>query len=205
MSIFGDIKDAGQLEDAVISTLRLYFPVYLAEIDSQRGEDIDLPAPRAYKTVNEFTTFPEDQLPCAIVVSPGTQGAPRAKGDGTVDVSWTVGVAIVNSAADATSTNRNSKRYGAAVRAIILQHGSLGGFASAVALVSEVYEEGPVEQSRTLAVATVEFLVDVAAIVNRGAGPIDAPPDPDPLPGGEWPVVEETDITYDKKDIDEQL
>lgn len=202
MSVFGDIKTGDDVEDAVEATLRLWFRTYLNEIELQKGvPSLNLPAPRSYTNHNEFTTFPEDQLPQCVIISPGMAGPPKMEGDGTFRAFWRLGIGVVNSAKDAASTNRNSKWYAAAVRAIILQHRSLGGIAQGVKWELESYEEGPVESERTLAVASCEFIVEVEGVVDSGQGPaVPEPPDPDDLPGSDWPLVETTGLEVKKKE-----
>ena len=116
-------------------------------------------------------------------------------------------MAVVAYANGRDAVNANVKQYAAATRAILLQHGSLGGFADGVIWESEDYDQGPSDAERTLAVAALTFTIHVADVVNKWAGPKvpsppdpDVPPDPDTIPGSEWPIVEETFIEVDREE-----
>lgn len=202
-SIFGEIFTADELESAVESTLKIWFRTYLNEIELQHGQpNVNLPPPRSYKHHVEMDTYPEPQLPQCLIVSPGMSSAPLMEGDGTFRGFWRVAIGIVNSAKDRESTNRNSKWYAAAVRAIILQHRSLGGVACGVEWEEEGYEDGPTEADRSLAVSTNTFIFEVPGIADREGGPSEPePPDPDDLPGSTWPDVQTTDLDVEKLPI----
>jgi hypothetical protein len=201
-SIFGNIVTAHDLEHAVEDTLKEWFPTYLAEVILQAEiTDLVLPSPRSYEHRVEMSNFPEDQLPQCIIVSPGMASAPMSEGDGAYRAFWKILIGIVNSAKDKESTARNSKLYAAAVRAIVLQHRSLGGFTTGMVWDGESYEDGPVEAERTLAVCTLEFTFEVERVASEFDGPIvpggppmPDPPPPDELPGTEWPLVETTEV-----------
>jgi hypothetical protein len=207
MSIFGNIITADELENAVEATLRLWFRTYLNEIELQKGvPDFGLVNPRSVVRHVELIDFPEEQLPRLMIVSPGMAKPPLMEGDGTYRGFWRIGISLINSARDRDSTNRNSKWYAGAIRAIILQHRSLGGFADGVSWEDENYMDGPVEADRTLALCTNEFIVEVEGIVDRKSGPaVPEPPDPDDLPGSEWPLVENTDLDVEVRDLDDEI
>lgn len=190
MTIIGPIKSADLLEDAVTNTLRTWFPTYLEEMRIQRAAPQRLPAPRSYMRAQEIDHFLEDQLPAVIVVSPGMADAPFHDSDGLYQASYRIGVAVIASANERDSVNKNVKMYSAAASAIILQNGSLGGYADGIDFESEDFDQGPSDSGRTLAVAALTFTVRVADIVNKWAGPrAPNPPDPDTIPGSEWPTV----------------
>lgn len=196
------IRSSDELEQKVIDTLTLWFPTYLEEIRLQRLQTDHLPSPASYMSSPEIDHFLEKQLPAVIVVSPGLAEAPFHDSDGYYHVSWRIGVAIVASAVDKASVNRNVKQYAAAARAILLQHASLGGYANGIDWESEDYDQGPSDAQRTLAVCASTYTVAVASVVNKFAGPgVPAPPAPDTIPGSSWPTVLTTDVEAEKEVI----
>lgn len=201
-SIYGNIKTEGDVRHATEETLRLWLPSYLGEVAAQKDLDRDtLPMIRSWKAVPTFDQWPEDQLPAAIVVTPGTNNVPeRLNREFTVD--WSVGVAVVVSAKDEVSTADLIGYYAAAVRVLMIQKGSLGGFAEETHWMSERFDEHPIpEQSRTLRTAMVMFSVTVAGMNQRYGGPAN-PGDPTEDPGS-WPTIETVTATLVKHEVDE--
>jgi hypothetical protein len=196
MTVIRPIITAAQVEDAVKLTLQTWFNTYLREIEIQGGlTALELPLPRSYTVVNELDDFPELQLPRVLIISPGTVGDPRAEGDGTMTFFWRVGIGIVAQGNTRETTNRNTKLYAAAARAILLQKQGLGGLATNIDLESEEYDEYSPDQSRTLGVASLVTIVTIPGAVNRRGGPaVAVPPDPDTIPGSNWPIATTADI-----------
>jgi hypothetical protein len=176
-------------------------PTYLREIELQLGlADHTIPAPRTYTTRNEFTTFPEDQMPICVVVSPGLAEEPYMEGDGTMTAWWTLGVGVLASASTEEDTNFLSKMYAAAVRAIMLQKSSLGGVCIGIEWLDESYDDIPDEsQERTIRAAQWVGRAYIDGVVVRDAGPI-GPPDPETQPGSEWVIATSGSILLQKKE-----
>lgn len=185
----------------MINHLGTWMPTYIAEVERQSSLDPrSLPAIRSFTTRNEFTKWPEDQLPAVVVVSPGAAGEGiRKEGDGRYRVRWVVGVAVVASARDQATTNRLAKLYIAAARAAILQHASLGGFAEGVEWEDERYNDLPPAQERTLSAAQDIFTVEVRDVLTAGSGPVDPVEDPYDVPEA-WPSVEAVTITVNQEE-----
>lgn len=201
MSIFKHIFVAHELEVAALETLRIWMPTYLQEIETQIGPTRGLiPAPRTYTTRNEFTTFPEDQMPICVVVSPGLADEPHVEGNGTYGAWFSLGVGVVASAATEEDTNHLAKVYAAAVRAIMLQQAALGGICTGMEWVDESYDDIPDEsQERTIRASQWLGRAYVDDIVTRYTGPTE-PADPDVLPGTNWPPITSGSIIVEKED-----
>lgn len=195
MTIFGDFKTGADLEDAVISHLRDWMPTYLAEVERQyqMGQG-SLPPIRSASTNNEFSKWPEEQLPALIVISPGSAGADSIKmeGDGTYRVAWVVGLAVIVSAKDKSSTLTLAKRYGAAIAGAILQHPSLSGYAEGVQWEDVRYNDLPEDSERTLASVQMVFRIEVRNVLTAGLGPRE--PIVDPYQVEDWPTVAEDGV-----------
>jgi hypothetical protein len=200
MSVFGPVVTGAHVEQAAILTLKTWLQTYVAELERQTGRDPEsVPMPRAWGTVNEFEKWPEDQMPVALIISPGLEpNTPVAEGRGTYRAKWVLGVAIVCSARDEAQTNSLAKFYAAAVRATILQNPSLGGFARGVQWVGESYTDLPKVDERTLGTGQVIFSVEVGEVVDEKAG-MRTPPD-DPYTQPEWPTVETPEVALQGKD-----
>lgn len=200
-SWFGPIIGGEQLEVAVKDTLKLWLPTYLAEIERQRGLDPrSLPMIRNFTFANELEKFPEDQLPVAVIISPGIGGdLPTMDGEGQYTAKFICGIAVIVSADTQTNTNRLSKMYGAAIRACLLQQPSLGGFASGVEWQDERFDDIPSEDRRSLAAAQEIFHMEVSGITNERLGMAVPPDDPYAVPA-EWPEAETVQVSIDKEE-----
>lgn len=79
---------------------------------------------------------------------------------------------------------RASQIYAAAVRATLVQHATLGGFAEGVYWNGEDHQL-PDGDNRSLGLSTSEFSVFVPDVVTQIAGPTQ--PDPPDDPNQDWP------------------
>lgn len=205
MSSFGQILLRSDLEDAVIAVLKKWMDTYLAEVERQNGKPVrTLPRPRSYSRRNEFDKWPEEQLPAIIVVSPGTTGRPRKRGNGEHEVDWAVGVAVIASSTTMDNSRNLIDLYTAAIRALIVQRPSLEGFAIAATWQNESYDDiNDQEAGRTMASGQVVFEITVENNVFAKAGPLtpDNPPDPPPNTSPTDPQVQTTHLDVELERI----
>lgn len=203
--IFRPIFSADVLESAVIATLRKWMPTYLREMEVQRDLTRGrILIPRTFTTRNEFSTFPDEQMPVCVVVSPGLADAPNPDGEGRYVGWWALGVGVVARANTETNTNSLAKIYGAAVRAIIMHKQGLddswpfGGNE----WIDETFTDIPTdERERSMRAVQVIFRVWVDELVTKNAGPAyPDDPDPDNQPGSDWPEVLTADVTVQLKE-----
>lgn len=199
MSVFGPIFVGHELEKATLSTLAAWFPTYLREVELQLElEEGMIPSPRTYTTRNEFATFPEDQMPICVVISPGLAGEPHKEGNGTYSGWFSLGVGVLASAKTEEDTNFLSKVYGAVVRSIMLQKSNLGGICSGIEWADESYDDLPdIDQTRSIRAARWIGLAYIDNIVNSYAGPLDPPPGHPS--SGDWPIITSGSIIVNKK------
>lgn len=188
-SIYGTILTAQDVTKAAEDTLKAWSPAYLAEVGVQHGlARGDLPEIRSWEAWPVFEQWPENQLPAIVVVTPGTNAVPEMLNK-QATVAWSIGVAIVVSARDEEATADLIGYYSAAVRALMIQKGSLGGFAVETSWVSERFDDIPIlEQARTLRTAMVMFSTIVEGMVQRYGGPAEPPDDPTADPGSS-PII----------------
>src|SRR5215831_3665108 len=124
--IFQQILVASQIEEAVIHTLQMWFPTYIAEVARQLGiSHNSLPQPQNYTNRNSFDTEKGEKVPKIVVLAPGLMGAPMQQGGGTYAATWRLGVGVAASGKDEQSANLRVKSYAAMARAILLQQQNL--------------------------------------------------------------------------------
>jgi hypothetical protein len=208
VDIFLPIKDGSQIENAIIAHLNAWMPVYLREIEVQRSwpDDQHLPDIRSFATFSRFDHFDEQQLPSVVVASPGLSGPPKMEGNGSYTAIWNISITVIVSALDQASTNQLAKMYAAAVRGVMLQKSSIGGYAVHVEWRNESYTDvGTSDGERTFAVGTGQFDVMVEEVVNKMGGPRTYPfieaPDPATQPGSQWPDAQEVDVDVEKEGV----
>jgi hypothetical protein len=189
------IVDGDQVQQAVISTMRTEDRVldHLAVIERDRGLDPGrLPAPRSWDTVLDLRAAPDEgNYPRIIVVCPGLDGTPERDEEGYYRAPFGVVVAAVVSARDDASTERLARRYIAAIRDLLLKHSTLDGFADASFWEDERYDALGGDDTRALAVGSLDFTVwvpDVACDM--------APPPPKAYTPPPDPAVAETVIVH---------
>lgn len=195
-NVFGPIVTGKHVRTAMRAHLQAWLPSYVAEVGREDGRlGSDLPLPRSYVSALDLVNgkFTEDQMPSCVIVAPGLITEPVKRG-GAFITTWAVSVGCVVSGQDRENTFDLSELYAAAVRAAVLQHPSLGGFATAIDWLGERYDDIPNEMQRTLAAGTVQFSVEVQDALRLGYGP-DAPladPVPDPGPRATFEAADST-------------
>jgi len=175
-TVFNKILVASDLEDAVEDLLIKWFPTYLREIERQRGwEGEPLPAPASYAHRTTFDIEPGEAMPKAVVISPGLFEVPtHPQGqDGAYNAAWQMAVGIATAAKTEEEADEMVKIYGAAVRAIMVQHQSLESDAVGVFWLDESYDDLQIpDRIQLYKGAAVLFAIYVEDVVSRWAGPI---------------------------------
>lgn len=195
-NVFGPIVTGKQVRTAMRNHLRTWMPTYLPEIGREDGRSGDaLPQFRSWVSALDLPEgkFTEDQMPSCVIVAPGMTEEPVKQGQIFI-CRWAVSVGVCVSGQDRENTFDLSELYAAAVRAAVLQHSSLGGFASGIDWLGERYDDIPNSMLRTLAAGTVQFSVEVQGALMPGEGP-DSPlaqPIPDPGPRATFDAADST-------------
>lgn len=192
MSIIGRIVLPQHVKNAVAETMRAYIETYLAEVERQEGLDprsLPVPSEGAYLTRDDdrLERESEDSGPTVIIMTPGTAATPAVDGDGEFRARWAVNVAVIAEARDEESTSDLAGYYAGVVRALLVQQGSLMGFAGGTTWKGERYGALPADASESIATAINVFEVEVSGVVTRGAGPRD--PLEEPYEDTDWPVA----------------
>lgn len=152
------VISAFDVEQAVIDTLKPRLDYYLPQLGH--------PKVRSYARSVDIQKLPEQQTPAITVESPGMEGEPSRKGDGSYHAWWRISVDIFVTAKDADSATRLAKSYIAVIRAVLLQEPGLKGFATGLSWMDETYLELPPLSVRSMATASASFIVEVADVVN---------------------------------------
>lgn len=198
MSIFGPVVTGQDVVEAAVATIKRWSPDYLAEIAAHSGRARgDLPAFRSYVPMIDLNKFSEDQVPACIVIAPGTIETP-VKRSKQVQARWGLGIGCVVSGQNDANSYELATLYVAAVRMMMLQQKSLGGFAEGVNWISERYDALPDIDMRSFTAGVLQFGVDVNNTVDPTQGPRQPSVDVTVAPGV-WPVVQTEQVTVVKE------
>jgi hypothetical protein len=196
-SPLGPFVGPPQVRQAVLATLATWAPFYVAEAIRQTGAEL----PGFTDFVNEPLDSPTtvEEAPRYIVAVPGTIGGspPMRKGDGKYIATWDVQIALWLWGADYQETEDHLGYYVTAIRQLMLQQPSLGGFAMSTTWRAERYQEVATTAFRTLGQAIVQFAVQVDGVVDAFAGPASPPVDPTAPPPAA-PAVTSTSVQVTK-------
>jgi hypothetical protein len=204
----GPIVDQWTLEQAIVGVLQERLVAWLDEANRQAGELVRVERPRSWTADDGVRPFPEDQLPCVMVVVPGTVDRPVHRGDGSWDATFSVGLGAIVAHQSHEGARRKAALYGAALRTLALQHlasalpqiAAVDWIGTGTGALPDLIDEG---KRRQLAVADEAFEIRVAGIADdRGAapflpGPDDLPNDGDPVDVGDLPTVLHTDLALE--------
>jgi len=195
--LFGPIVGADDVRQAVRATLQTWSQTYINELAYRTGRQLkDF---RSFAYQYEYRTLTVDQSPACWVTVPGTRGQPERQGSGPIRVHWVSDVSVVVNGGLWAETADLVALYLKAVRTIILQHGSLQGFAESTMWLSERYAPvGNEAAGRTLGVGVATFEHVVANCVNWQAGPKTVPIGAGTTPG---PTVASVNVTLTKETL----
>lgn len=206
------------VEMAVEQTLRDWFTAYLCEAERQHGLDAGSIAwPRGWgHSGTDLQKFAPDQMPCFVIMSggvtdkpvrtamPATPGNKFALPAGNLTAKFRIDVASIFNAAYSDSARRDVQLYAVAVRQCLLQR-PFESLACTVDVVEEGYDGLDFERTRTYAAGGVAFDITVESVGwTAGGPPPDATPPVDPTqPFPPWAQVQDTDVSVDKRPLDE--
>jgi hypothetical protein len=214
--VFGEFVGAHHVEAAILAMLWKWLPTYQHEISREAGmEPAHLLPIRSWRVASDMERFPEDQLPCVILVNNGLPEPPRkyndSDGSSVFLAHWAIdlGVHVAAKGAKVRAAPRAltlARMYALAVRLAMIQKRDDDG----VMGMTDPVTERPnavltVEDDRTTCLATTTFLVETDHWGEWGAGPIDPiyPPEDEtpPVERPVWPIVEDHFLEVDKVPI----
>jgi hypothetical protein len=207
---FGPLVVETDVDVAVIATLRLWLPTYLARIEDERSlanRTLPRPSPQSYTNALEDDEFADNWIPAVIVTTAQLDDEPVIDGAGVYSGGWSVVVSAISRGRTPIESRALAALYGGCVRRCLVHQQDLGGFASETRLrgggrVAPVSDS--TGQDRYLTASINRFTVFVDAIVQASAGPYRpdppegpyTPPDPAGDPDTPYdPLVPLTTVT----------
>ena len=182
---WGPLVSEVDVDVAVVKTLRLWLPHYLARVEQERGLANGLlarPKPESYANTINDDEFVEHQLPAMIATTAVMDDVGKA-GDGMHFAEFRCRVSVICRGTTPPETRAVTALFSACVKRVMVQQASLGGFAAGVRLVGGNLMAVPdiTDQGRYLAAGMNDFSVSVDEVVQSGVGPF-APPNPEDNP-----------------------
>ena len=204
--VYGPIFGGSSVQESVYNTLEKWLPSYTAEINRQLGGEI-LQEVKEYRHRPEYRTLPKNVQCAILVIVPGTAGIPKTYQD-SVRANWNVEVnAFVYGTKDWQETQALTSAYSACIRACLVQHRDLGGFAETSKWMGETYFEGEHSATRTTGLAKINFEVTVGNNVTPYGGiPVagyqaeGVSTEPSVMPPADAPTSNEANIQISKKE-----
>lgn len=187
--VFGPIVTASDVWTALQDTLKLWFPTYLREQERLSGRTYAvLRRPVGWRVFTESVDSKiGDQFPLCVIVAPGIATTPTRREGSLYSAVFEMGVSVIVKARDVSETIDLATQYGAAMRKIIVDHGSLGGISSGTTVIGERYDEIPDESQRTIVAAELIVSIRVDQVAAGTGGPLEPeaePPEEETDPGG---------------------
>jgi hypothetical protein len=211
--VYGEFVGAHHVEAAIFSMLWRWLPSYQHEISREAGMDPKHLLPvRSWRVATNMERYPEDQLPCVILVNNGVPEPPRKHNDengaSVFLAHWSIdlGIQVAAKGQKIRAVPRAltlARMYSLAIRLCMIQKRDDDG----VMGMTDPLTERPnavmaIEDDRTTCVAVTSFSVTTDNWSEWGNGPIDPlyPPEDDMPPEERpvWPVVESWEVEVDK-------
>jgi len=163
--VYGPMLGGHSVQEAVYNTLQTWLSTYIAEFNRKVGSTV-LFDPIEYRHRPDYRTLPKNAGAAILVTVPGTFGQPEVYSD-SVRAEWKVEIMVfVYGTKDWQETEALTHAYTTVVRAAILQHRDLMGFATGTTWESEQYLEGEHSSTRTTGVGHIVFGVVVGNVIN---------------------------------------
>jgi hypothetical protein len=195
VALFGDFKLDEELQQAAEDTIREWIKTYLAVVERRVGLNPGtLPLPKSYVWSDDgaLSKKPEDQLPCIVILAPGTGKTQIVEdGEGNHRGGVVMNVAVIVEANSQAAASRLAKRYRKALELLLVHQPSLGGFASGLLFRGWRNDDLRPEDSRSIATGTNVVEVLVPNISKAGAGlkaPLEEPYEETKAPTVKSPV-----------------
>lgn len=203
-TVYERILVSSEIAATVKDVLVKWFPSYLREVERQiLWDKKQLVTPTNYTSRTGFDVQPGERLPKVIIVCPGLYQAPTHPiSNGSYNASYQVAVAIAVADRDEDLAAEQRDMYGAAIRAIMVQHQSLEREdVIGVTWLDESYDDVQVANRLELfKAAALLFAVEVENVVSRWAGPAEPSEQADTY--GE---VDTTGVIINKVPVDEPV
>jgi len=202
---FGPMYGGHSVQEAVVATIKLWIPTYIAAINRNLGSEI-LKVPIDYQRRPDYTTPPRGACALILVDVPSTVGEPLMQSDG-IRADWRVEIMVfVYGTTDWRETAALTQAYTTAVRTLLVHQKGLGGFAETSKYDGEEYLEGEHVGTRTTGIGHLRFAVTVGNINTVYGGPplpqftaTGSMSGPSILPPSDVPTVAEANVSISKE------
>lgn len=210
---FGPSVSEIHVEQWIMDLTELLFPDYLAESERIHADVIENMEPGFWPRLSSIVRtnewegmWPDEQLPCLLVINTGLSDRPERRGDGEYCVTWLVAAAIVVSAATRNDTRNAAFGYGHAFKQMVLQHRGLNqpDHVRGVTWIDSRPMPLPPEGERSLMAMQMFFQVEVKGVLtDAGVQPNYPDPAPDPYvpPGPEVEITTAGPATIEPQEI----
>jgi hypothetical protein len=214
LSAFGPMVSGDTVEDYIQRVLERWYPTYLYKTERLTGTPVGtLPLPRSIVRSSEIEKFPEDQLPCLMIGSPGLTDPPEADGGGYYTATWQLNLGIEIAAGPNRRALELARWYTLALRACVIQQQQDPGITDPDLDVARIdwrderYDVLDSIDDRSVCVGRVEIAVTAANVLQRGLGPLDPliPPQPPGPTDPSWPTATKVIETVDKVPLEEDV
>jgi hypothetical protein len=190
----GTLFSAHMIEEAVLSALVRWLPLYVDEVKNQYGLS-EFPDIESWGLVDEDDEkWPEQAYPALVVIAEEPEQV-EEYAEGWYRASWPFKVSVHVEHPQRVWARKIAQIYSAAIRGALLQRKSLGDAGRDVKWTGGSLPWKAFDRSRTLAIGFNNFIVTQDEVVNWQAGPKDELP-PAELPS-EGPEVSETEVQVD--------
>jgi hypothetical protein len=203
---WGPLLTSIDVDEAVLTTLKMWLPTYMSQIERERSitPKLDRPKLGSYDNVIDDDQFPDYNLPAVIVTTAQTEGEPQTDGDGNYYAAWNVVVSAITKGRNKKETRNLAAWFEGCVRRALVHQGTdlsgeLKWRGSNVAPVGD-----PTESGRYLAAGMGHYVVYTDFVVQEGVGPF--------ADGGDYPPADPDDpdtpyeplVTVGKVSVDVQ-
>lgn len=208
---FGPLANPHDVGRSIRDHHKKWIDTYLAAVEDFNGKPQGPFAggyarPVTYAIRNVLESLPgEEDTPAIYIVQRGGATDPGQPRRGW-DITWQIGIACVTASFEDDGAREVAGAYAIATAGLMLQRRNLDarmdGKLRVVQYVEVRMDDVPGREARNRAIVRQEFLVQQSSVVWSDAGPInldDPPPDPY-VPPGDWPPVEDVQVTTSKED-----
>lgn len=193
--VFGQILTAREVRQALLTTIEYWSTTYIAEVAAITG--LSMAPFGSWEAIYDVRALPADETAACWVTCRTTnpKRPPQRQGTGIWWGHWLAEANIVAYGGNWDEAADLIAAYLGAVRTLVLQHKSLGGFATDTVWMGEATKEIEHTPRRTIETGVVQFDITVAGLSCEGFGPAEPLTAPGTQPG---PTVETVSTTYEQ-------
>lgn len=204
-TVFGPIVIPDDVTRAVEQHVRTWQRSYLDHVAVGRGFSRRLPSIRSYRTTNERPErWADDPLPTLVIVTEDPEGYAR-DGDGSAEILFPVGLAVVVTAAGQRAASKLAQCYAGALALLLNEKPDLG-IGEVVDWIPYSFGDLEPENDSLLSACSQGVIVQVPdALSMAGGGPRTPTPDDDDPTDENYFTAATVEIDLTEHDPKEEL